>query len=56
MDAVSVAVRYPFLRDHAALEFKLIHDAPGIAGRVMAQPYQNGLRVVSPLVNIASTT
>ncbi|OXJ08096.1 hypothetical protein CFB39_36735 [Burkholderia sp. AU6039] len=33
-----------------------IHDAPAIAGRAMSQPYQNGLRVVSPLVNVASTT
>ncbi|RQT36708.1 hypothetical protein DF036_11325 [Burkholderia contaminans] len=33
-----------------------LHDAPAIAGRVMSRQYQNGLRVVSPLVNVASTT
>ncbi|CAB3767235.1 hypothetical protein LMG30113_05422 [Burkholderia paludis] len=33
-----------------------MHDAPGIAGRVMSRQDQNGLRVVSPLVNTVSTT
>lgn len=42
--------------DHFKAINASIDDAPGIAGRVMSQPYQNGLRVVSPLVNVASTT